>query len=70
MEFAVWDRLIDHLTVNNLLSDYQLGSIAGRSCTTNLLSTLNEWTRLLDEREPVDEVCLDYAKAFDSVSHA
>ena len=62
------DRLIDHLTVNNILSDCQHGFIAGRSCTANLLSTLNE-ARPLDEREPVDAVYLDFAKAFDSVPH-
>ena len=63
------DRIIDHMTVNHLLSDCQHGFIAGRSCTTNLLSTLNNWTRLLDEREPVDAVYHDFAKAFDSVPH-
>jgi hypothetical protein len=67
MESVVRDRLIDHLTANDLLSDCQHGFIAGRSCTTNLLSTLNELTRMLDEREPVDAVYLDFAKAFDSV---
>jgi hypothetical protein len=44
-------------------------TIAVRSCTTNLLSTLNEWTCLLDEREPVDALYLDFAKAFESVPH-
>jgi hypothetical protein len=39
------------------------GFIAGRSCTTNLLSTLNDWTRLLDKREPMDALYLDFAKA-------
>ena len=63
------DRIIDHLTVHHLLSDCQHGFIAGRSCTTNLLSTLNDWTRLLDEREPVDALYLDFAKAFDRVPH-
>jgi hypothetical protein len=43
--------------------------IAGRSCTTNLLSTLNYWPRLLDEREPVDALYLDFEEAFDSVLH-
>jgi hypothetical protein len=33
------------------------------------LSTLNEWTRLQDEREPMDAVYLDFAKAFDNVPH-
>jgi hypothetical protein len=69
MESVMRDRIIDHLTVNHLLSDCQHGFIAGRSCTTNLLSTLNNWTRLLDERVPVDALYLDFAKAFDSVPH-
>jgi hypothetical protein len=69
MESIERDRIIDHLTVHHLLSDCQHGFNAGRSCTTNLLSTLNEWTRLLDEREPVDASYLDFAKAFDGVPH-
>jgi hypothetical protein len=35
----------------------------------DLLSTLNNWTHLQDEREPVGAVYLDFAKAFDSVLH-
>ena len=69
MESVVRDRLIDHLNVNNLISDCQHGFIVSRYCATNLLSTLYEWTRLLDEREPVDAVYLDFAKSFDSVPH-
>jgi hypothetical protein len=30
---------------------------------------LNDWARLLDEREPVDALYLDFAKAFNSVPH-
>jgi hypothetical protein len=69
MESIVRDRVVDHLTVNKLLSDCQHGFIAGRSCTTNLLATLDDWTRILDEGEAVDAVYLDFAKAFDSVPH-
>jgi hypothetical protein len=65
----VRDRIIDHLTVHHLLSDCQQGFITVRYCTTNHLSTLNDWTRLLDERAPVDKLYLDFAKAFDSVPH-
>jgi hypothetical protein len=69
MESVVKDRLIDHLTANNLLSNCRHGFIARRSCTTNnLLSTLNEWTRLLDDREPIDAWYLDFAKAYDCVT--
>jgi hypothetical protein len=57
------------LPVNHLLSACQQGFISGRSFTTNFLCTLNDLTRLLDEREPVEAVYLDFAKAFDSVPH-
>jgi hypothetical protein len=69
MESVVRDRIIDHLTAHHLLSDCQHGLIAGRSCITNVLSTLNDWTRLLDEREPVDALYLDFAKTFDIIPH-
>jgi hypothetical protein len=69
MEAVVRDGIIDHLTAHHLLSASKHGFIAGRFCTTNLLSTLYDWTRLLDEREPEDAVYLEFAKAFDSVPH-
>jgi hypothetical protein len=69
MESVMRDRIIDHLTVKHLLSDCQHGFIAGRSCTTNLLSIFNNYTRLLDERVPLDALYLDFAKTFDSVPH-
>ncbi|XP_074995231.1 mitotic-spindle organizing protein 1 isoform X1 [Calonectris borealis] len=40
----------------------------GRSCLTNLISFYEQVTRLVDEGKAVDVVCLDFSKAFDTVS--
>jgi hypothetical protein len=65
----VRDQVIDHLTDYHLISDCQNGFIAGRPCSTNLVYTVNEWTRLLDERKPIGAVYLDFGKAFDCLPH-
>ncbi|GAB0207879.1 hypothetical protein GRJ2_003255100 [Grus japonensis] len=42
----------------------------GRSCFTNLISSYDKVTRLVDEGKAVDVVYLDFSKAFDTVSHS
>lgn len=69
METLVRDKLLAHMNSNKLLSKCQHGFVAGRSCSTNLLAVLDDWTKLLDEGCSVDTVYLDFAKAFDSVPH-
>jgi hypothetical protein len=51
------------------MNNYQHGFTKGRSCTTNLLETLEAWTRLLDSGIGIDVIFLDYKKAFDTVPH-
>ena len=41
----------------------------GRSTVTQLLTVLDEWTRLLEEGGQIDVVYTDLQKAFDKVSH-
>jgi hypothetical protein len=67
MESLVREELMKHL--QPIMSEDQHGFQSGRSCTTQLLQTLDEWTKLLDSHQPVDAVYLDFAKAFDSVPH-
>ena len=68
-EGIIRDSLNKHLLDNNLLSDHQYGFMSGRSCTTQLLTTINDWMLLLDDKKPVDVVYLDLQKAFDKVPH-
>ena len=63
------DSLYNHFIENNLLSDNQFGFCKGRSCVTQLLVTIDEWMKHLDDNIPVDAIYLDFQKAFDSVPH-
>ena len=54
---------------NNILSDKQHGFRQGRSCLTNLLETLDSWTKILSNEDMIDVAYLDFRKAFDLVSH-
>ena len=50
-------------------SPLQHGFIPGRSTVTQLLAVLDLWTDIIDRGGNFDTVYLDFAKAFDSVSH-
>ena len=69
MESVLRDKMLKHLDTNDLLSHNQHGFTKNRSCLTNLLETLEEWTQALDEGHGVDAIFLDYQKAFDTVHH-
>ena len=63
------EKLFAFLENNELQSESQHGFMRGRSCLTNLLESLEDWTAALDEGYGLDILFLDYRKAFDSVSH-
>ena len=69
LEAIVRAHILEHLKVNNILSDKQHGFREGRSCLTNLLDTLECWTKVIDEGDGIDVAYLDFKKAFDLVSH-
>jgi ribonuclease P/MRP protein subunit RPP40 len=69
MESIVVDKVKEHLKSIGVPRDIQHGFVSGRSCLTNLLTSLESWTKEVDEGYPVDVIYLDIAKAFDSVPH-
>ena len=69
METLIRDSLVTHMEENHLVCHQQHGFCVGRSTTTQLLSTLEVWTRILDEGGCVDTVFMDFMKAFDKVPH-
>lgn len=69
LETIIKDNINKHLLKHNLISDSQHGFSAGKSCLTNLLDFYNCVTEWLDDGYSVDIIYLDFAKAFDKVSH-
>ena len=68
-EKIIKNEQIEHLRNNNLLCDEQHGFVPNRSCTTNLLESLDMATYLISKKLHVNMVFLDFAKAFDKVHH-
>ena len=69
LEKIIKKDMMDHLVTNSALSNHQHGFRSGKSCMSNLLETLEDITKMYDEGLPVDEIFLDFAKAFDKVPH-
>ena len=60
MEKIIRAQTIKHL--NQFISSCQHGFIGGRSCITQLLDTIDTWSRLLDGGSAVDAIYLDFSK--------
>ena len=69
MESVIKEEVVKVLDEQQRLTKHQHGFIKGKSCLTNLLETLEAWTRLIEEGYGVDVIFLDYKKAFDTVPH-
>ena len=69
MESVIRDEMVNHLDKHNLISDSQHGFRKGYSCTTNLLTFLENVTEEINNNHSVDTIYLDLAKAFDKVPH-
>ena len=69
MESFIRDSLLHHLIENKLISKQQHGFVPRKSCTSNLLETIDFVTLNMSKKKPVDIVFLDFSKAFDKVSH-
>ena len=69
LERVVHKHVMNFLTEEHLLCENQHGFRKYRSCLTQLLQLLHHWFAVLDKRGAVDVAFLDFAKAFDKVSH-
>ena len=49
MEKLILQAFVKHMSQNNLFTKEQLGFLGSRSCITQLLSALDEWTDTLDK---------------------
>ena len=69
LESLVRDQIVQHMTESGLLNSSQHGFLPKRSCATQLLEVMEEWTAAADDQTPVDAIYLDFSKAFDTVPH-
>ena len=69
MEHIVYCHISRHLSANHIISPHQHGFQRGLSCETQLITVIHEWSSVLNTHGQVDVVFLDFAKAFDSVTH-
>ena len=69
LERIISKQLIFYLKSNNLLTKYQYGFISGKSTELQLTKCLKFWYNELNNKKCVDIIYIDFAKAFDVVSH-
>ena len=71
METVVKQKIMAHLIDLDLLSSKQFGFISSRSTTTQLLNYLDKCIKVMviEVIGVVDSIYLDFANAFDSVTH-
>ena len=69
MESIIRDNIDFYFKENKLISDCQHGFRRKRSCVTQLLCVMEQFTKLMDTGKTIDVVYLDFKKAFDSVPH-
>ncbi len=69
METLFKDAFMFHLNSKKLIDRRQHGFLAKRSTLTNTLSCLNGWFKAREKGKVIHSVFLDFAKAFDTVSH-
>lgn len=69
LETIVKEDIMIHLERNHLIKKSQHGFMRGRSCATNLIEFMDRLTKIIDRGSNADLFYLDFAKAFDKVSH-
>ena len=70
MEQIILGEITRHVCGIQGIRPSQHGFMKGMLCLTNLFSSYDWVTRLVDEGKAVDVVYLDFSKAFDTVSHS
>jgi len=69
MESFVRDKIQSHMEGLNLYCKCQHGFRQGRSCITQLLEVMDDFSNFADNGQDFDVIYLDFKKAFDSVPH-
>ncbi|KAK3084823.1 hypothetical protein FSP39_019637 [Pinctada imbricata] len=69
MEKIVRDALMSYMEENQLFTVHQHGFRKKHSCVTQLIEVLEDWSKEIDNSNSIDNIYLDFQKAFDKVPH-
>ena len=69
LEHVIHRHIMFHLEQHDILTDNQHGFRKRRSCDTQLLITINDIAKSVENRKQIDAILLDFSKAFDRVPH-
>ena len=69
MEHIVHSHIMRHFDHEHILSDTQHGFRKNRSCETQLIQTVHDLAKAINDQEQIDSILLDFSKAFDKVCH-
>ena len=69
LEHIIHSHVMKFLDANNILNDSQHGFRAKRSTETQLLITVNDLAKNVDQSSTISIAILDFSKAFDKVPH-
>ena len=58
-----------HKEKNNHFSLHQYGFLKGKSCTLQLLKSIDDWSEAIDNGEETDVIFYNFKKAFDTIYH-
>ena len=70
LERIVYNKLLDYLLSNSLLSRSLFGFWPSSTTQEALISAITDWHKLLDSKANVAAVFFDLSKAFDSIPHS
>uniref|UniRef100_A0A914MW46 Reverse transcriptase domain-containing protein n=1 Tax=Meloidogyne incognita TaxID=6306 RepID=A0A914MW46_MELIC len=69
MEKIIANKIYDFIYRHKLISDYQFGFLRNRSTTSQLITTINDFSDAIENKKNINCIYLDFQKAFDSVPH-
>ena len=69
LEHILCSNIMDHLEKYSILIDIQHGFRQKRSCESQLITTINDFSNCLNNKGQIDSILLDFSKAFDKVDH-